>query len=225
MSDPAPRPAYASVVLDVDSTLCGIEGIDFLAARRGPKVGAEIAALTDRAMRGEIPLESVYGGRLTIIRPARSDIAALAAAYQRSVARGAAKAIEAMRAAGVRLVLVSGGIRQAIEPVARTLGFGDDELYAVSLTFGGNGEYAGFDSHSPLATQQGKTGVVGDAIANGQLVRPVLAVGDGSTDVAMAAVADAFAAYTGFARRPPVVAAAAFELHSFDELLKRVIPH
>ena len=42
---------FASVVLDVDSTLCGIEGIDFLAARRGPDVGERIAELTDRAMR------------------------------------------------------------------------------------------------------------------------------------------------------------------------------
>ena len=217
-------PVYASVVLDVDSTLCGIEGIDFLAARRGERVGAEIAALTDRAMRGEIPLESVYGDRLTIIRPTRADIAALAEAYRHAVAPGAPEAIAAMRAAGVRTILVSGGIRQAIEPVAAALGFTAHDLEAVSIAFDLGGDYAAFDADSPLTTQHGKADVVGKAIAEGRLPRPVLAVGDGSTDVAMAEPADTFAAYTGFARRDSVVQRANFELHSFAELLKRVIP-
>jgi phosphoserine phosphatase len=215
---------YASVVLDVDSTLCGIEGIDFLAARRGATVGAEIAAVTDRAMRGEIPLESVYGERLTIIRPTRADIAALAEAYRRAVSPGAPEAITTMRAAGVRVILVSGGIRQAIEPTARSLGFSAADLEAVSIAFDRGGDYAGFDTHSPLTTQHGKADVVGRAIADGRLLRRVLAVGDGSTDIAMAEAADTFAAYTGFARRAAVVSAAVFELRSFDELLKRVIP-
>lgn len=217
--------AYASVVLDVDSTLCGVEGIDFLAERRGPKVGAEIAALTDGAMRGEIPLESVYGKRLTIIRPTRADIAALADAYRDTVSPGAPQAIAAMRAEGVQLVLVSGGIRQAIEPVARDLGFAAADLEAVSLIFDANGDYAAFDARSPLTTHHGKCEVVGRLIAERRLPRPVLAVGDGSTDIAMAEAADTFAAYTGFARRDAVIRAAAVEVHSFDELRKRVIPH
>ena len=55
---------FSSVVLDVDSTLCGIEGIDFLAARRSAEVGAQIARVTERAMQGELPLEEVYGAEL-----------------------------------------------------------------------------------------------------------------------------------------------------------------
>lgn len=216
--------AFASVILDVDSTLCGIEGIDFLAARRGATVGAEIAQLTDRAMRGEIALESVYGERLRIIRPSRADVAALGEQYQRALAPGAAEGIAFLRARGVHVVLVSGGIRQAIEPTARALGFAVEDLHAVSLGFGTDGSYAGFDASSPLATQQGKADVVGRILAERRIERPVLAVGDGSTDIAMAEVADTFAAYTGFARRANVVARAAYELRSFAELVKRVIP-
>ena len=52
---------FASVVLDVDSTLCGVEGIDWLAGLRGSDVGAQVTALTDRAMRGRIALDAVYG--------------------------------------------------------------------------------------------------------------------------------------------------------------------
>ena len=149
-------PAYASVVIDVDSTLCGVEGIDFLAARRGPAVTAQIVALTDTAMRGEIALESIYGYRLTTIEPTRADIAALATEYERTLAPGAADAIDAMRNAGARVALVSGGIREAIAPVARALGFDGADLHAVSLRFDDAGNYLDFDRSSPLTTQPGK---------------------------------------------------------------------
>src|SRR6266550_3997222 len=113
--------SFASVVIDVDSTLCGVEGIDFLAERRGPEISARISALTDQAMEGEIALESVYAERLTMVDPTPDDLRALAEAYVNSVAPDAPKAIAAMRAAGVRLTLISGGIREAIAPAARQL--------------------------------------------------------------------------------------------------------
>jgi phosphoserine phosphatase len=215
--------AFASVVIDVDSTLCGIEGIDFLAARRSGDIGARIAAVTDRAMRGEVALESVYGERLTLIQPTAADVDALADEYRESLAPGAAPAIAAMRSAGVRLILISGGVRQAIAPVARALGFADQDLYAVSLTFDAAGNYVAYDTHSPLTTQRGKPEVVARLAGEGKLRRPILAVGDGATDVPLRSIADTFAAYIGFARRPSVVANADVELGSFAELEKLVL--
>ena len=47
-------PRYRSVILDVDSTLCGVEGIDWLARQRGADVAEQTALLTQRAMAGEI---------------------------------------------------------------------------------------------------------------------------------------------------------------------------
>jgi phosphoserine phosphatase len=216
-------PAFASVVIDVDSTLCGIEGIDFLAERRGGGVGTEIAALTDRAMRGEVALESVYGERLTIVRPSATDVSALADEYRETLAPGAQAAIASMRAAGVRLILVSGGVRQAIAPLARALGFPDQDLFAVSISFDSAGVYAGFDKSSPLTTQRGKAEVLRRLLTEGKLMRPVLAVGDGATDVPLREIADRFAAFTGFARRQSVVANADLELASFAELEKAVL--
>lgn len=214
--------AYASVVIDVDSTLCGVEGIDFLAGRRGPEVTARIVALTDKAMKGEIALESIYGDRLTTIRPTRDDIAALAAEYQRTLAPGAAQAIRAMRAAGVRLALVSGGIREAILPVALNLGFADADIHAVSLRFDESGQYLDYDRSSPLATQPGKPLLVTALIEAGHLPRPVLAVGDGATDAKLVGVVNRFIAYTGFARRANVVSVAEGEVTSFNELAEVV---
>ena len=217
---PPPRPAFATVVLDVDSTLCDVEGIDWLARRRGRRTAREIARLTDRAMAGELALERVYGERLARIRPSAGEVAALAMVYRSQLAPGAAAAIAALREAGVALHLVSGGLREAILPVAAALGFGPESVHAVTVRFDGAGAYAGFDEASPLATQEGKPRVV-RALG---CAAPVLAVGDGATDLAMRSVADTFAAFTLFARREPVVRAADRELRSFAELLQLVLP-
>jgi phosphoserine phosphatase len=207
-------------VLDVDTTLAGVEGIDWLARRRGEPVTDEVRAMTERAMRGEVPLDAVYGERLALIRPSRADVEALALAYEAHVAPGALETLTALRAAGVRAVLVSGGIRQAIAPMALALGFTDGALHAVDVRFDAQSAYAGFDESSPLTTQAGKPRVVRGLA----LPRPVLAVGDGSTDAAMRPAVDAFAAYVGFVRREPVVRAADLVIDSFHMLREVVLP-
>jgi phosphoserine phosphatase len=201
----------ASIVLDVDSTLCGVEGIDWLAQRRGADVAQRTRGLTDRAMNGEIALDSVYGERLALIRPTRSDVDELGHVYRRTIAEGAADSIRAWTKRGLRVALVSGGIREAIAPLARELGV---PVYAVSLRFDDKGDYVDFDRASPLATQQGKL----EVLRSLALPRPILAVGDGATDIAMKQAADRFVAYTGFARREQVVGAADGEVSSFDQL-------
>jgi phosphoserine phosphatase len=210
---------FASVVLDVDSTLCGIEGIDWLSGRRGADVGAKVRALTDRAMRGEVPLDVVYGERLRMVNPNRDDIAALATVYQSTVAPDAVRVVRQLHDAGRRVVLVSGGIREAILPLATSLGVADREVQAVSLTFSPEGVYAGYDRTSPLTTSDGKRVVVESL----KLPRRVVAVGDGATDLAMRPAVDLFAAFTGFARRAAVVAGADLVIDSFEQLVELVL--
>lgn len=202
---------FASIVLDVDSTLCGVEGIDWLAQRRGAELAKRVRELTDRAMNGEIPLDSVYGERLAMIKPTRSDVDELGQVYRRTLAEGAAEVIAGWTRRGIRVVLVSGGIREAIAPLARELGV---PVHGVSLRFDDRGNYVDYDRASPLATQQGKL----DIVRSLALPKPILAVGDGSTDVAMKQAADRFVAYTGFARREQVVAAADDSASSYAAL-------
>jgi phosphoserine phosphatase len=210
---------FASVVLDVDSTLCGVEGIDWLAALRGSDVGAQVTSLTDRAMRGRIALDAVYGERLALVQPSRSEVEMLAALYASALAPGAARAVRRLRDAGRRVALVSGGLREAILPVAQRLGIPDADVHAVAVRFTADGDYEGYDTSSPLATAVGKRTVV-EALA---LPPRVLAVGDGATDLAIRPVVEAFAAFTGFVRREAVVQDADLEVATFDQLLDLVL--
>ena len=212
-------PHFASVALDVDSTLCSIEGIDWLAERRGADVASRVATLTDRAMRGEVPLEEVYGRRLAIVRPRREDVDALGRAYIETIAPGAVEAIAGWRSRGVRVILLSSAISHAILRLAQHVGLGPDEVYAVDVKFDAIGAWGGFDRPSPLVTTVGKRNIISKL----DLPRPLIGVGDGSTDLAVRGTADAFAAFTGFVSRPTVADNADFVVTSFDELDKIVL--
>jgi phosphoserine phosphatase len=207
-------PRVASVVLDVDSTLCDLEGIDWLARLRGEEMARRCAQLTDRAMAGEIALETVYGERLDLIRPTRDEVDALGREYARVIAPGASDVLRDLRSAGVRVHLISGGFRRAIAPSAGIVGVSDAHLHAVDVRWDDAGHYVDFDRSSPLATQDGKPRVV-ERLA---LARPILAVGDGATDAAMRPAVDSFVAFTAFQRREAVVRAADAEVRGFAEL-------
>lgn len=215
----AARPRFVTVALDVDSTLCGVEGIDWLAHRRGADVAAKVALATDMAMRGEIALESVYGNRLASVRPSADDVKALSEVYLATLAPGAQDALDEWRSAGVNVLLLSGGIRGAILPVAAMLGLAEGSVNAVEVQFDSSGHYLDFDHSSALTTAMGKR----DVLARLKPDHPMLAVGDGSTDIAMREVADAFAAFTGFAERPAVVRQANYVARSFNELSSIVL--
>ena len=212
------EPNFRTVVLDVDSTVSGIEGIDWLAARKGEYAAARVADLTNRAMAGEIALEDVYVERLQIVQPDADAIAALSRAYVENIAPGARDAVQSWLAAGIRVVIVSGGIRNALGALADELGIPADDVHAVAVVHDAEGVYSGYDSTSHLSVATGKR----EVLSRLDLPRPVLAVGDGSTDLEMKAVSDAFAAFTGFAARPSVTARADFVVGSFEELTRLV---
>jgi phosphoserine phosphatase len=211
---------FASVILDVDSTLASIEGIDWLARSRGGDLAGRIAQITDRAMNGELLLDAVYGERLSLVRPTRTELDALGDAYINALAPGARAAVRRLHSAGVGVTIISGGLKHAILPLARELELSVDAVHAVAVYFHDTGEYAGFDETSPLARQGGKLEIARAL----DLARPALGVGDGITDSEMRPALDAFAVFTAYVRRDAAVSVADVELTSFDDLVSYVIP-
>lgn len=199
---------YHTVVFDCDSTLSAIEGIEELAAghRR------EVETLTDAAMRGEVPLEEVYGQRLALIRPSRDAVDALVPRYIDGLVDDAADTVAALRAAGVDVRIISGGLLPAVAGLARHLGLGD-AVAAVPVRFTDEGAYAGYDDSAPASKSGGKAEVLRAWSAAG-MKGPVMLVGDGATDLEARHDVDLFVAYAGVMDRPAVTAAAPVVIRS-----------
>jgi phosphoserine phosphatase len=192
----------STVVFDCDSTLCAIEGIDEL----GASMRAEVEALTEAAMRGDVPLEAVYGRRLELIRPDLQSLEALARQYVETLVPDARAVVRALHAEAIEVRVMSGGLLPAVVAVADALGIPRERIAAVDIHFDEAGEYAGYDTGSPLARSGGKRDVLRWWRAG--MDGPVMLVGDGATDLEVRDDVDVFVAYAGVVERAAVVAGA-----------------
>lgn len=200
---------YSTVIFDCDSTLSALEGIEQLSHEHRDR----IEALTAAAMRGEVPLEEVYGRRLDLIRPSRASVETLIPAYVDGLVDDAVATVAGLRACGVEVRVVSGGLLPAVAGLGRHLGLDDHAVSAVPLHFHEDGAYAGYDEAAPPARAGGKAEVVRRWKEDG-LGSPVMFVGDGATDLEARGQVDLFVAYAGVVERPAVVAEAPVVIRS-----------
>ncbi len=170
--------SYDIVCFDFDSTLSSIEGIDELAHHAG--LGHEIDQLTQQAMEGIVALESVYEKRLAMIKPNQAMIAWLAEQYIANKVEGVDDVFKTLMTQGKQVHIISGGIRQAILPMAEILQLPESNVHAVDVLFDAEGEYAGFDRQSVLAKTGGKAEICRQ-INHAQ--HKMVMIGDGKTDL------------------------------------------
>jgi len=189
------------ICFDCDSTLSSVEGIDELARLRGPEIYKQVEALTEDAMNGKIRIEEIFGLRLTAIRPTLDDAAAVGRRYLENVEPAAKETIAALSRSGWTCVIISGGFRQAIRPLADFLGV--ERIEAVDLFFAADGSYSGYDSGYPSTRSGGKVDIIARLREE---FRPekVVMVGDGVSDLETAPVVDLFVGFGGFATRDRV---------------------
>lgn len=188
------------LVADMDSTLIGQECIDELADELGLK--PRIAAITERAMRGEIAFEPALRERVALL--AGLDAGVVETVFrERIVATPGAKTLAAtMRAHGGYAAIVSGGFTVFTERVAATLGF--DEHNANELIVEG-GRLAGRVAEPILGQDAKRERLHALAARFGLSLSETLAVGDGANDLAMIRDAGLGVAF----RAKPAVAAEA----------------
>ncbi len=188
------------LVADMDSTIIGCECIDELADFAGKK--AEVAAITERAMRGEIGFEGALKERVAML--AGLPLEALALCYHQRVHLnpGARTLVRTMKAHGARCVLVSGGFKSFTGPVAGAAGFDADFANVLiddgDRLLGTVGEPI-LGREAKLATLKQEAAALGIGLAD------ALAIGDGANDLAMIGAAGLGVAY----RAKPIVAAEA----------------
>jgi phosphoserine phosphatase len=200
------------LLLDCDSTLSAIEGIDELGRLRGAEVFKQVERMTAEAMDGSIPLEKVFAQRLALIRPTRAELAEIAAKYIATIEPDATEALGRIRATGWQIAIVSGGFTEAILPLAKVLNI--ERVYAVELYFDTSGNYTGFNENSPTARARGKN-VVTQMLRKELNASEVVMVGDGASDLEVKGDADRFIGFGRYAERPKVRAGA-------DAFIKRL---
>lgn len=203
------------LLLDCDSTLSAIEGIDELARLSGPETFAAVQAMTREAMDGTVPIDAVFQRRLDLIRPSRAMVDAVGRLYVENAEPHAADAIAAARAEGWTPIIVSGGFAEAIRPLADWLGIARVE--AVGLRFGAGGDFAGYDEAHPATRTGGKLEIIA-ALRTELAPERIVMVGDGVSDLETAGVVDRFVGFGRYADRQRVREGAGRFIRSMAEL-------
>jgi phosphoserine phosphatase len=201
--------------LDCDSTLSAIEGVDELARVRGPEVFARVEAMTNDAMNGKLTIEAVFARRLEIILPRRADVAAVGRRYLETVEPTARATIAAVVARGWTPLILSGGFRPAIAPLAEFLGV--TQVEAVELFFNDDGSFRGYDTGYPTTRSGGKPEVIARLKRELQPAQVVM-VGDGISDLEAKPMVDRFVGFGRYAARAKVKAGADAFIYSLAEL-------
>jgi len=203
------------ICFDCDSTLSAIEGIDEMARLRGPGMTDGVEAMTREAMDGRMRIEDVFARRLEIIRPRREDVAAVGRRYVETIEPTAVRTVAELVRRGWTPVIISGGFRQAIEPLAAVLGIA--RIEAVDLFFAEDGAYRGFDTGYPTTRSGGKPEVIRGLRAELKPLRTVM-VGDAVSDLEAKAEVDLFVGFGRYAVRERVRREAGAFIDSLDRL-------
>jgi phosphoserine phosphatase len=188
------------LLADMDSTIIGCECLDELADFAGLK--DRIAAITERAMAGELPFEAALTERVALL--AGLELSALRRAYDERVRLnpGAATLVRTMAAHGARCVLVSGGFDVFTARVAADAGFA---AHRANRLVDDGARLTGAVA-SPILGREAKLAALNEeAAALGVALSETLAVGDGANDLAMIEAAGLGVAW----RAKPIVAARA----------------
>ncbi len=171
------------VVLDADSTLLEDEVIELLADAAGTR--PQVAAITERAMRGEIDFGDSLRERVATLAGLPSNVFADA---QRAVqvTRGADELVRGVHAAGGTVGVVSGGFHEVLDPFAAALGLDHCQANRLEVVDGRlTGRVLGdvVDAHAKATALRAWADTDGVSLAR------TVAIGDGANDLEMMRVA------------------------------------
>jgi phosphoserine phosphatase len=185
---------------DMDSTMIGQECIDELAAELGLK--AHIAAITERAMRGEIEFEPAVRERVGLLAGLPIAVVGKVIDERIRLTPGGIELVRTMRAAGAWTTLVSGGFTVFTGPISARIGFHEHRSNTLLVE---DGRLTGGVA-DPIVGKNAKLATLHELCETKRIpIGLSMAVGDGANDLPMILAAGLGVAF----RAKPKVAAAA----------------
>ncbi|TCR83548.1 phosphoserine phosphatase SerB [Rhizobium sp. BK376] len=196
------------LIADMDSTMIGQECIDELAAEVGLK--EKVAAITARAMNGEIAFEPALRERVALLKGLPLSVVDDVIAKRITLTPGGPELIATMKAKGFYTALVSGGFTVFTSRIAATLGFDENR---ANILLEENGVLTGFVAE-PILGKQAKVDALNE-IAGTLGISPdeAMAVGDGANDLGMLQLAGSGVALHA---KPAVAAEARMRIDNAD---------
>ena len=200
------------LVSDMDSTMITVECIDELADYAGIK--PEIAAITERAMAGELDFAEALKARVALLAGLDEKVIVQCLEERVRAMPGAETLVRTMAEWGAHTVLVSGGFTSFTSPVAAMIGLAEVHANVFEIV---NGRLTG-NLVGEIVDAQCKREVLLAATAAKNLASDqVLAVGDGANDLLMiAAAVEGQGLGAGYHPRPALAAAANFSIRHND---------
>lgn len=167
------------LVMDVDSTLIMEEGIDLLGEEAG--VGAQVATITERAMRGELDFEAALRERVALLKGLPEDIFTQIA-ERIHFTPGAEELVDELHKRGYKVGLVSGGFHETVDRLAEQLGIDYVKANRLEIQQGFlTGQVLG-----EIVTKDTKLAMLKAWAAENMLeLNQTIAMGDGANDLPM----------------------------------------
>ena len=186
----APTRRKRLLVADMDSTMIQQECIDELADFAGLK--AEIAAITERAMQGELDFEAALDARVAALKGLDATAIDRCLAERSTLMPGARTLIATMKALGARTLLISGGFTAFTAPVAARIGF---DRQVANLLHIADGRLDGTVAKPIVDSAVKRDTLIAERATLGLETADTLAVGDGANDIPMLQAAGLGIAY------------------------------
>lgn len=168
------------LIADMDSTMIQQECIDELAAEAG--VGERVAAITARAMNGELDFEDALRERVGLLAGLPVSIIDKVLADRITLMPGGLELVATMRASGAYTALVSGGFTSFTGPIAGRLGFHENR---ANILLEEDGALTGKPGEPILGREAKITALKEIAERLGITPADAIAVGDGANDLGM----------------------------------------
>jgi phosphoserine phosphatase len=194
---------------DMDSTMIGQECIDELADYVGLK--AHVAAITERAMRGEIEFAPALRERVALLKGLPASVVDKVIADRISLMPGARTLVATLRGNGAHTCLVSGGFTLFTARIAAMIGF--DENRANTLLLDADDSLTGKVAEPVLGREAKLATLIDLRQRYGLAPEATLVTGDGANDIAMIEAAGLGVAYHA---KPKVAEAAAARIDHGD---------